>query len=142
MSSYVLSLFLAVLACVIGGTLGGMILARPQVMLELAGLADDDTPKPNLFAEGRALGGVLIASHGVAALYLGYQPRIGAAMALALAVAWLGAAAGRALSAALDGRQGRFNTGSMVFNALIGVTLSLPFFNIGRVVLRGVTTLA
>ena len=26
--------------------------------------------------------------------------------------------------------------------ALIGVTLSLPFFNIGRVVLRGVTTLA
>jgi hypothetical protein len=142
MSSYVLSLFLAVLACVIGGTLGGMILARPQVMLELAGLSDETSPKPKLFAEGRALGGVLIASHGVAALYLGYQPRIGAAMALALAVAWLGAAAGRALSAALDGEQGRFNTGSMVFNALIGVTLSLPFFNIGRVVLRGVASLA
>lgn len=142
MSSYVLSLFLAVLACVIGGTLGGMILARPQVMLELAGLADEATPKPPLFAEGRALGGVLIASHGVAALYLGYQPRIGAAMALALAVAWLGAAAGRALSAALDGAAGRYNNGAMVFNALIGITLSLPFFQIGRVVLRGVTSLA
>lgn len=142
MSSYVLSLFLAVLACVIGGTLGGMILARPQVMLELAGLSDEASPKPRLFAEGRALGGVLIASHGVAALYLGYQPRIGAAMALALAVAWLGAAGGRALSAALDGEQGRFNAGSMVFNALIGITLSLPFFNIGRVVLRGVASLA
>lgn len=137
MSSYVLSLFLAVVACVIGGTLGGMILARPQTVLEMAGLADEDAPRPSLFAEGRAFGGMLIASHGVAALYLGYQPRIGAAMALALAVAWLGAAAGRAISAALDGAAGRFNAGSMVFNALIGVTLSLPFFNVGRVFVRG-----
>lgn len=137
MSSYVLSLLMAVLACVIGGTLGGMILARPQTLLEMAGLADEDAPASPLFAEGRALGGMLIASHGVAALYLGYQPRIGAAMALALAVAWLGAAAGRAISAALDGAAGRFNAGSMVFNALIGVTLSLPFFNIGRVFVRG-----
>lgn len=80
MSSYVLSLLLAVIACVIGGTLGGMILARPATLLEAAGLSNDDTPKPPLFAEGRALGGVLIASHGVAALYLGYQPRIGAAI--------------------------------------------------------------
>jgi len=70
MSSYVLSLFLAVVACVIGGTLGGMILARPQAMLELAGLSDDETPKPPLFAEGRALGGVLIASVGLPAAYL------------------------------------------------------------------------
>ena len=142
MSSYALSLFLAVVACVIGGTLGGMILARPQTMLGLAGIADEDAFKAPLFAEGRALGGVLIASHGVAALYLGYQPRIGAAMALALAIAWLGAAAGRAVSAALDGAQGRFNTGSMVFNGLIGLTLALPFFQFGRVVARGVATLA
>lgn len=139
MSSYVLSLFLAVVACVIGGTLGGMILARPQTILSLAGLADEETPKPPLFAEGRAVGGVLIASHGIAALYLGYQPRIGAAMALVLAVAWLGAAAGRAISLALDGSGGRFNTGSILFNALIGITLSLPFFNLGRVALRGVS---
>lgn len=137
MSNYVLSLFLAVLACVIGGVLGGMILARPQAMLDLAGLADETTPRPPLFAEGRALGGVLIASHGVAALYLGYQPRIGAAMALALAAAWLGAALGRAVSLAVDGSGGKFNAGAMVFNALIGVTLSLPFFNIGQVVLHG-----
>ena len=73
----------------------------------------------------------------MAALYLGYQPRIGAAMALALALAWLGAAAGRAISAALDGEAGRYNSGAMLFNALIGITLSLPFFNIGRVVLDG-----
>lgn len=137
MSSYVLSLFLGVVACIIGGTLGGMILARPQVMLDLAGLADESTPKPPLFAEGRAMGGVLIASHGVAALYLGYQPRIGAAMALALAIAWLGAAAGRAISLAVDGGGGRFNASALIFNALIGVTLALPFFHVGRVVLQG-----
>lgn len=137
MSSYVLSLFLAVLACVIGGVLGGMILARPQVMLDLAGLADEATPKPPLFAEGRALGGVLIVSHGAAALYLGYQPRIGAAMALVLGIAWLGAGLGRAVSLMVDGSGAKFNTGAMVFNALIGVTLCLPFFNIGQMVLHG-----
>ena len=137
MSSYVLSLFLAVVACVIGGALGGMILARPQTMLGLAGLADEDTPKSPLFAEGRAFGGMLIASHGIAALYLGYQPRMGAAMAMVLAIGWLGAAAARALSAAIDGSAGRFNAGSIVFNALIGITLSLPFFTVGRYVAKG-----
>jgi len=138
MSSYVLSLFLAVVACVLGGALGGMILARPQTMVGLAGLAGEDTPRSPLFAEGRAFGGMLIASHGLAALYLGYQPRLGAAMAMVLAVGWLGAAAARALSAAIDGSAGRFNAGSIVFNALIGVTLCLPFFNVGPYVARGV----
>lgn len=137
MSSYVLSLFLAVVACVIGGALGGTILARPETMLGLAGLADEETPKSPLFAEGRAFGGMLIASHGVAALYLGYQPRLGAAMAMVLAVGWLGAAAARALSAVKDGEAGRFNAGSIAVNALIGITLSLPFFNVGPYVARG-----
>jgi len=142
MSSYVLSLLLAVVACVIGGTLGGMILARPATLLEAAGLSDDETPKPSLVAEGRALGGMLIASHGVAALYLGYQPRIGAAMALALAVAWLGAAVGRAVSLTRDGDVGRYSRGALVFNVLIGVTLTLPSFQVGKVVLRGALGLA
>ena len=142
MSSYVLSLLLAVIACVIGGTLGGMILARPATLLEAAGLSNDENPKPSLLAEGRALGGVLIAAHGVAALYLGYQPRIGAAMALALALAWLGAAVGRAVSVVLDGDAGRYNRGAMLFNALIGITLTLPSFQIGKVVLRGALGLA
>ena len=52
MSSYVLSLLLAVIACVIGGTLGGMILARPATLLEAAGLSDDQAPKASLLAEG------------------------------------------------------------------------------------------
>ena len=85
---------------------------------------------------------MLIAAHGVAALYLGYQPRIGAAMALALALAWLGAAAGRAVSMVRDGDAGRYNRGALLFNILIGVTLTLPWFQISKVVLRGTLGLA
>jgi len=84
----------------------------------------------------------LIASHGVAALYLGYQPRIGAAMALVLALAWLGAAIGRAVSLGREGDAGRYNRGALLFNVLIGVTLTLPSFQVGKVVLRGALGLA
>jgi len=116
---------------------GVAILARgAQPVVTRTRLPGDTGDRQARYIEA-ALGGVLIASHGVAALYLGYQPRIGAAMAMALAVAWLGAAAGRAISAVLDGEAGRYNSGAMVFNALIGLTLSLPFFNIGRVVIEG-----
>lgn len=140
MSTYVLSILLAVVACVVGGTLGGMILARPQTMLELAGLTGEEERRPSLLTEGRALGGALIGGHALAALYLGYQPRIGAAMALALALAWLGAAVGRAASLWLDGLAERRPTlGAITLNLLIGVCLALPFFQIGRIVVRGVS---
>jgi len=81
MSSYALSLLLAVIACVIGGALGGIALARPAQMLGLAGLAEGETAPTPLLSEGRAVGGLLVLSHAGAALYLGYQPGIGAAMA-------------------------------------------------------------
>jgi hypothetical protein len=59
-------------------------------------------------------------------------------MAFALAMAWMGAALGRAVSALVDRARGRFNLGSLVFEVMIAVTLSLPFFNAGRlIVLRG-----
>jgi hypothetical protein len=137
MSSYGLSLVLAIIACVIGGVLGGLILARPGS--GLAGLTGETT-EPSLAAltQGRAFGGLLILSHATAALFLGYQSSVGAAMAFALAMAWLGAALGRAASAMIDKARGRFNLGSLVFEVLIAVTLSLPFFNAGRlVVIRG-----
>jgi len=137
MSSYALSLLLAVIACVIGGALGGIALARPAQAPRLAGLAEDEAPPPPLLAEGRAFGGLLVLSHAGAALYLGYQPGIGAAMAFVLALAWFGAALGRAVSLLIDRAGGPFNLGNLVFEMLIGVTLSLPFFNTGRLVLRG-----
>lgn len=137
MSSYALSLLLAVVACVIGGALGGIALARPGSVPGLAGLAEGQTASTPRLSEGRAFGGLLVLSHAGAALYLGYQPGIGAAMALVLALAWFGAALGRVASLLIDGAGGRFNLGNLVFEVLIGITLSLPFFNAGRLVLRG-----
>ena len=146
-SSYGLSLVLAIIACVIGGAQGGLTLVRPGSVLGLTALEDeaDETTPPvvGLRSEGRALGGLLILSHAVAALFLGYQSNVGAAMAFALAMAWLGAALGRAVSALVDRApadraRSRFNIGSLAFEIMIAATLSLPFFNAGRlVVLRG-----
>ena len=131
-SSYGRSLLLAIIACVIGGVLGGLTLARPGSVLGLTALDADGR------TEGRALGGLLILSHAAAALFLGYQSHVGAAMAFALAMAWLGAALGRTVSALVDKARDRLNLGSLAFEILIAVTLSLPFFNAGRlVVLRG-----
>jgi hypothetical protein len=132
MSSFTLSLFLAVVACVLGGVLGGLTLARPQAMLGLAGLGTDDAARTNVVVQGRAFGGLLVLSHGGAALFLGYQPSVGAAMAFALAVGWMGAAGGRAVSLLIDRSRTRFNVGSLVFELLIGLTLALPFWNQGR----------
>ncbi len=137
MSSYGLSLILAVIACVIGGALGGLTLARPGAMLARPG-GDAAEPSLDALAQGRAFGGLLILSHATAALFLGYQSSVGAAMAFALAMAWLGAALGRCASAVVDKARGRLNLGGLAFELLIAATLSLPFLNAGRlVVLRG-----
>jgi hypothetical protein len=140
-SSYGLSLVLAVAACVIGGVLGGLNLARPGAAPGLAGLGaaalDAAPPPPAVLAEGRALGGLLILSHATAALFLGYHSSVGAAMAFALAMAWLGAAIGRAASALIDRARGPLNISSLVFELLIAATLALPFFNAGRLAVRG-----
>jgi hypothetical protein len=136
-SSYGLSLILAIVACVIGGVLGGLTLARPGSVL---GPPPGQTAEPPAvpWGEGRALGGLLILSHAATALFLGYQSSVGAAMAFALAMAWLGAALGRSVSSLVDRARSRLNLTSLAFEVLIAVTLTLPFFNPGRlVVLRG-----
>lgn len=140
LSSYGLSLILAIIACVIGGVLGGLTLARPGSVLGLTSLEGDPDAPPatGLATEGRALGGLLILSHAATALFLGYQSSVGAAMAFALAMAWLGASLGRAASVLIDKPKSRLNLTSLAFEVLIAVTLCLPFFNPGRlVVLRG-----
>lgn len=136
-SSYGLSLILAIIACVIGGVLGGLTLARPGSVLGLTS-QEGEEPLTGLATEGRALGGLLILSHAATALFLGYQSSVGAAMAFALAMAWLGAALGRSVSTLVDKTPARLNLTNLAFEVLIAVTLCLPFFNPGRlVVLRG-----
>lgn len=141
-SSYGLSLILAIIACVIGGVLGGLTLARPGSVLgpppPTSQPGDLEAPPAIPWGEGRALGGLLILSHAATALFLGYQSSVGSAMAFALAMAWLGAALGRSVSSLIDRSRSRLNLTSLAFEVLIAVTLCLPFFNPGRlVVLRG-----
>ncbi|MDB5455902.1 MAG: hypothetical protein JWP92_1487 [Caulobacter sp.] len=137
MSSFALSILLAVIACVIAGTIGGLTLARPQPMLGVAGVGEDPAASVNIATQGRAFGGMLVLAHGATALFLGYQPSVGAAMAFALAMAWLGASAGRAISLLTDPTRTPFNVGGLVFELLLGLTLALPFWNQGRMTFNG-----
>jgi hypothetical protein len=137
MSSFALSILLAVIACVIAGTIGGLTLARPRPMLGVAGLGEDAQAEVNITTQGRAFGGMLVLAHAATALFLGYQPSVGAAMAFALAMAWMGAAGGRAVALLADRTRTPFNVGGMVFELLLGLTLALPFWNQGRMTFSG-----
>lgn len=116
-----LSLSLAIIACVLGGVLGGLVIAgRAPGPLGLVVDAAGPT--------GRGLGGALIVAHAAVAGMLGYDPRVGACMAMALTFAWFGAAAGRIMIArrlklAVDGP-------SLGFEILMAVALAAPFWAI------------
>jgi hypothetical protein len=116
-----LSLTLAIVACVLGGVLGGLVLAG-RAPGPLGEVVDSAGPV------GRGLGGALIAAHGATAGMLGYDPRVGACMAIALTFGWFGAAGGRILIArrlklAADGP-------SLGFEILMAVALAAPFWAI------------
>lgn len=122
------AVFLAVIACVIGGALGGFALARPLDVLTWVGLRRDED-KVHAISEVRATyGGLFVLSHAGAAAMLGYFPAAGAYMALALGLAWTGAAIGRAFSIVADKARTPFNMGAAIFELLMGVALTLPFW--------------
>lgn len=125
-----LAVILAVIACVIGGALGGFAIARPQDAIEAVGLKLDPE-KPHAIAEARAtFGGLFLLSHAATAAALGYAPGVGAAMALTLAFAWLGAAVARGYSMMKEDAATPFNTGALVFEMLMGLTFALPFWSL------------
>lgn len=125
-----LALILAVVACCIGGALGGYALARPEEVAAMVGLRTDPD-KPHSISEVRATyGGLFLLSHGGVAAALGYAPSVGATMALTLALAWMGAAVGRAYSMVREDVGTAFNVRATVFEALMGVTLALPFWSL------------
>jgi hypothetical protein len=90
-----------VIACCIGGGLGGWIMARPDAALGSVGLTGEAGSRLGL-SEARAFGGLLLLGHAGAAAALGYAPSLGAVIAFALALTWLGSAGGRLLSMRLD----------------------------------------
>ncbi|MGE5564532.1 MAG: DUF4345 family protein [Parcubacteria group bacterium] len=130
MSTPDLAVVLAVIACVIGGALGGFAIARPEDVVEMVGLKLDPE-KPHSIAEVRATyGGLFLLSHAATAAALGYAPSVGAGMALALAFGWLGAAVARGYSMVKEDAPTPFNTGALIFEMLMGLTFALPFWTL------------
>ncbi|MCE3288261.1 MAG: hypothetical protein K0R83_273 [Caulobacter sp.] len=114
-----LAIMIAVLACCIGGVMGGLRIARPRAV------------RPQGRAEERAFGGMLILAHAGAAMGLGYAPSLGRLLAAGLALGWLGAALGRTLSLVLDRQKDPMLRQAMIFELLMALALALPWLGLG-----------
>jgi hypothetical protein len=114
-----LAIMIAVLACCIGGVMGGLRIARPRAI------------KPRGRAEERAFGGMLILAHAGAAMGLGYAPSLGRLLAAAVALGWLGAALGRLLSLALDRQKDPMLRQALILELLMALALGLPWLGVG-----------
>lgn len=114
-----LAIMIAVIACCIGGTMGGLRIARPKAV------------KARGRAEERAFGGMLILAHAGAAMGLGYAPSLGRLLAAGLALGWLGAALGRTLSLVLDKQRDPMLRQALIFEMLMALALALPWLGLG-----------
>jgi len=114
-----LAVMIAVIACCLGGVMGGLRIARPR------------TVKARGRAEERALAGALILSHAGAAMALGYAPSMGRLMVGALSLAWLGSAIGRTASLVLDRNHDPMLRQAAIVELLMGVALALPWLGVG-----------
>ena len=114
-----LAVMIAVIACCLGGVMGGLRIARPR------------TVSARGRAEERALAGALILSHAGAAMALGYAPGMGRLMAAVLALAWFGAAVGRGVSLFLDRSKDPMLRQAAIVEMLMALALALPWLGIG-----------
>ncbi|WP_269714571.1 hypothetical protein [Caulobacter sp. NIBR2454] len=127
MASHTLSTVLAILACMIGGAMGGYLLASPDGAMKRIGLLRESETAG--LAQARAVGGALVAAHAVAAALLGYAPLAGAALSIGLSALWFGGAASSLLNRT-PGRQ----TG-VLLALLMAASLASPFWSYGKILL-------
>lgn len=111
------SIWMALIACVLGGVRIGLLLADAAVPADV-----ETAPAPNFLDDRRLIGIALLAAHAGSAAVLGYGSALGHGMALALGLGWLGAAATRFWHARKLGRKA--NGG--VVDLLTGLALALP----------------
>jgi len=112
------SIWMALVACVLGGVRIGLLLAENAAPSDI-----EASPPPSNFLDDRRLIGVaLLAVHAGSAAVLGYGSALGHGMALALGLGWLGAAGTRFWNARKLGRKA--NGG--VVDLLTGLALALP----------------
>jgi hypothetical protein len=113
------SIWMALIACVVGGVRIGLLLAQATLAPQ-----DGETPVPprDLLDDRRLIGVALLAAHAGSAAVLGYGSALGHGMALAIGLGWLGAAGTRFWNARkLDHKA----TGGVV-DLLTGLALALP----------------
>jgi hypothetical protein len=125
---YGLALPLAVIACCLAGALGGFILARPEEALDKVGLALPEATGDGMSIT-RAVGGMLLLAHAGTAGLLGYNPGLGAGMALALALVWGGAVLGRVFNSLKVGPGDGRSLQALAFEVMMAITLALPFWS-------------
>ena len=126
LASLNLSVVIAVIACTIGGVMGGARFARPP----------GSTAHGR--AEGRAFAGMLILAHAGTAMTLGYSPAMGRLMAGVLALGWLGAGLGRGLSLVMDRQSDPMLRQALIFEFLMALALGLPALGVGQASFGGV----
>jgi hypothetical protein len=128
MASHTVSILLAIVACMIGGAIGGFLLASPEGAMKRLGLTTE--AQENGLAQTRAVGGALVGAHAVTAAMLGYSPLAGSALAFAVAALWFGGAA----SSLLNGKKAR-QTG-VLLALLMAASLASPFWSYGKALLH------
>ena len=106
--------WLALIACVVGGVRGGLMLAQHDTPL-LGPWATEATP-------ARTAGISVLVTHAATAAVLGYNAALGQGMALALGLGWIAAAAVNFWGARKLGQRPR----GAVVELLTGIVLALP----------------
>lgn len=131
MSLFTLSQLIALLACCIGGGIGGLSLVHPQISLRQMGFAPDPGhPQPDhAISSARGLGGMMLLTHGAAAGLIGFRPELGNIFVLGLSLAWFGSAVGRTLSVLIE-RAGRGSDrwNPIILDLLMGLALTSPLW--------------
>ncbi len=113
MNSLDFSIWLALVACVVGGVRGGLILAAEKPV---------DAPAGALVEDRRLIGVAILAAHAGTAAVLGYGSALGHGMALALGLAWVAVSGTRFWGAR---KLGHRPPGAVV-ELLTGLVLILP----------------
>lgn len=120
LSSLGLAIGLALIACVIGGVRGGLLLAQTLSLPNEAATVPDPVGL-------RAFAAALLIVHAATAAVLGYNAGIGQGMALALGLGWIAAAGVRFWSGRGPNPYGTAEKprGALV-ELMTGVALALP----------------
>ena len=127
---------LASLLTLLGALLGAYGLIAPRNAGQLAGLSLGLGAAP--YAPVRAVCGGILLMNAVTFTALAEAPRIGSCLAAAVGAAWLGQAAGRAVSSLLSRSPNRRQIALLLGEGVVGLALWGPLWTYLRLIREGV----